>query len=122
MDRKKELKMQYKEAKIEAGIYQIKNTKNEKVFIGSTKNLKTLNGKKFELEMGACTNKSLQEEWNTYGKDAFLFEVLEILKDEEISPLGIKGDLKKLEEKWMEKMQPFGERGYHSMNSRDEKV
>ena len=43
MERKKELKQQYKETAIEAGIYQIKNTANNKVFVGSTKNFKTLN-------------------------------------------------------------------------------
>lgn len=36
MDRKKELKQLYKETKIEAGVYQIRNTVNNKVFIGST--------------------------------------------------------------------------------------
>ncbi|MEE6451177.1 GIY-YIG nuclease family protein [Gottfriedia acidiceleris] len=114
MSRKKELKMQYKETKVQAGIYQIKNIKNQKLFIVSTKNLKTINGKKFELEAGSCTNKTLQQEWNEYGKESFVFEELEILKEEDISPLGIKGDLKKLEEKWLEKLQPYGERGYHT--------
>ncbi|MEH7749426.1 GIY-YIG nuclease family protein, partial [Neobacillus drentensis] len=37
MDRKKELKQLYKETPVEAGIYQIKNTKNQKSFIASTK-------------------------------------------------------------------------------------
>jgi group I intron endonuclease len=107
------LKMQYKETKIQAGVYQIKNIQNQKIFIGSTLNLKTLNGRKFELENGSCTNKSLQQEWNKYGKEAFIFEELEVLKEDEVSALGLKGDLKKIEEKWIEKLQPFGERGYN---------
>lgn len=118
MDRKKELKMQYKETKTLAGVYQIKNLINQKVFIGSTMNFKTLNGKKFELEMGVSTNKALQNEWNEYCKDAFIIEELEILKEDEISKLGIKEDLKKLEEKWIEKLQPFGERGYNTEKSK----
>ena len=122
MSRKKELKMQYKETKVQAGIYQIKNIKNQKVFIVSTKNLKTINGKKFELEAGSCTNKTLQQEWNEYGKESFVFEELEILKEEDISPLGIKGDLKRLEEKWLEKLQPYGERGYHTNNSKGDQT
>jgi hypothetical protein len=52
MDRKKELKQLYKETTIEAGVYKIKNILNEKIFIGSTPNLKTLNGIKFMLENG----------------------------------------------------------------------
>ncbi|MEH7400188.1 GIY-YIG nuclease family protein [Gottfriedia acidiceleris] len=122
MSRKKELKMQYKETKVQAGIYQIKNVKNQKIFIVSTKNLKTINGKKFELEAGSCTNKTLQHEWNEYGKESFVFEELEILKEEDISPLGIKGDLKRLEEKWLEKLQPYGERGYHTNNSKGDQT
>ncbi|MEH7452361.1 GIY-YIG nuclease family protein [Gottfriedia acidiceleris] len=122
MSRKKELKMQYKETKVQAGIYQIKNIKNQKVFIVSTKNLKTINGKKFELEAGSCTNKALQQEWNEYGKESFVFEELEILKEEDISPLGIKGDLKRLEEKWLEKLQPYGERGYNTYSSKGDQT
>lgn len=83
MDRKKELKQLYKETPIEAGIYQIKNTKNHKIFIGSTKNLKTLNGLKFMLDTGGNRNHELQKEWLEYGKDVFEIVVLEILKKKE---------------------------------------
>ncbi|MBO0996316.1 GIY-YIG nuclease family protein [Bacillus sp. SD075] len=117
MDRKKELKQLYKETKVEAGVYQIRNTVNNKVFIGSTRNLKTLKGKQFELEMGTNTNKVLQGEWNQYGKDAFSFEVLEVLKAKETGFFDVKRELKKLEEEWMEKIQPYEERGYNRMRS-----
>jgi hypothetical protein len=80
MDRKKELKQLYKETPVEAGIYQIKNTKNLKCFIGSTKNLKTLNGVKFMLDMDGHTNKELQKEWLEYGKEAFEINVIETSK------------------------------------------
>ncbi|KOP77685.1 GIY-YIG nuclease family protein [Cytobacillus solani] len=118
MDRKKELKQQYKEIKIEAGIFQIKNTKNNKIFIGSTRNLKTLNGTKFALENGAYTNKMLQKEWSEYGKDAFEMEVLEILKEKDDLYYNEKEELEKLEEKWLNQLQPFGERGYHQDKTR----
>lgn len=114
MNRKKELKMQYKETKIQGGVYQIKNTINGKVFIGSTLNFKTLNGRKFELEMGVNTNKLLQKEWNEYGKDHFIIEELEILKVKEDQYFDAKRELKKLEDKWLNELQPYGERGYHS--------
>lgn len=118
MDRKKELKQQYKEIKIEAGIFQIKNTKNNKIFIGSTRNLKTLNGTKFALENGAYTNKMLQKEWSEYGKEAFEMEVLEILKEKDDFYYNEKEELEKLEEKWLNQLQPFGERGYHQDKTR----
>lgn len=81
MDRKKELKQQFNETPIEAGIYQIKNEKNNKVFIGRTRNLKNLNGKKFMLETNGFTpNKQLQNDWNQFGKESFTFTILEKLK------------------------------------------
>lgn len=113
MERKKELKQLYKETVIEAGVYQIKNTVNQKIFIGSTRNLKTLQGKKFELEMGTSTNRKLQKEWNQFGKDAFMFETLEVLKKKETGYFDEKNELRKLEEMWLNKLQPYGERGYN---------
>ncbi|MGG3451205.1 GIY-YIG nuclease family protein [Domibacillus aminovorans] len=115
MDRKKELKQQYKETTIEAGIYQIKNMVNGKTFIASTRNLKTLNGRKFELEAGSSTHKELQKEWNEFGKDSFEFDVLEVLKKKENGFFDEKRELEKLEEKWLEKLQPYGENGYNKV-------
>jgi len=115
MDRKEELKKLYKETKIEAGVYQIKNTKNEKVFIESTMNLKTINGKRFTLDMGSFQNKLLQNEWKEFGAEAFVFETLEILKTPEHGYFDAKDALKKLKEKWLEEVQPYGERGYNTL-------
>lgn len=80
MNRRKELVQQYMEIKTEAGIYCIRNTHNGKIFVAGTPNLKSLNGRRFELQMGTCQNQQLQREWNEYGEDAFEFEVLELLK------------------------------------------
>ncbi|WCN36505.1 GIY-YIG nuclease family protein [Aneurinibacillus uraniidurans] len=113
MERKKELKQQYKEIKVEAGVYQIKNTVNGKIFIGSSRNLKTLNGKQFQLKMGSHENRMLQKEWNEYGEDAFVFEIVEVLKKKETGYFDLKDELKKLEEKWLDTLQPFGEQGYN---------
>jgi len=113
MDRKKELKEQYRETKIIGGVYQIKNTVNQKIFVESTMNLKTINGKRFQLEMGSHRNKKLQKEWQEFGEEAFAFEVLEILEKKENDFLDPKDALKKLEEKWLDQLQPFGERGYN---------
>ncbi len=118
MDRKKELIKQYKETKTEAGVYHIKNTVNGKVFVVATPNLKTINGRLMELRMGSYTNKKLQEEWNEYGENAFVIEVLEILEEPEEGFFDKKDELKKLEKKWLKKLQPFGEKGYNKENAR----
>ena len=112
-DRKKELKQQYREMETEAGVYQIRNTANNKVFIGSTRNLKTLNGKAFQLNNGSFINRRLQEEWNSYGSQAFVFEILEILQKKPEGYFDEKSELKKLEDKWLSQIEPFGERGYN---------
>lgn len=113
MDRKKELKQQYKETKIEAGVYRIKNIKNQKILVESTMNLKTINGKRFQLEMGSHKNKRLQKEWKEFGQESFVFEVLEVLEKKEDGYFDAKEALKKLEEKWIAALQPFAERGYN---------
>jgi hypothetical protein len=112
-DRRKELIRQYKEIDTEAGIYQIKNTENNKVLVVSTPNLKTMNGKPMMLNGGGHKNKKLQEEWDKFGEGSFVFEILEVLKEKKEGYFDKMGELKSLEKKWLEKLQPFGERGYN---------
>ncbi|SFG12894.1 hypothetical protein SAMN05660649_00793 [Desulfotomaculum arcticum] len=113
MDRRKELKQQYKEMKTEGGVYQIRNTKNQKVFVAATPNFKTINGRKTMLRAGGHKNRALQDEWNQFGADAFVFEVLEVLEEKEEGYFDKADELKKLEKKWLDQLQPFGERGYN---------
>ncbi|HBV96345.1 MAG: transcriptional regulator [Peptococcaceae bacterium BICA1-7] len=113
MDRKKELKQQYKEMKTEGGVYQIRNTRNNKVFVAATPNFKTLNGRRGMLVGGVHKNRALQEEWNQLGGEVFVFEVLEVLEEKEEGFFDRADELKKLEKKWLDKLQPYGERGYH---------
>ncbi|MGZ8883253.1 MAG: GIY-YIG nuclease family protein, partial [Nitrososphaeraceae archaeon] len=94
-------------------VYQIKNTKNQKIFVASTVNLKTMNGKRMMLDGGVHKNKKLQEEWNKFGEEAFVLEVLEVLKEKEEGYFDKKVELKELEKKWLEKLQPYDDRGYN---------
>ena len=72
---------EYKERKKSAGIFQIKNTENNKVLLGSSLNLDgPLNRHKFLLTTGSHPNKLLQKEWNEYGSDKFIFEILEVVE------------------------------------------
>ena len=115
MDRKKELKQEYKEIKIEGGIYVITNKQNGKKFVASTPNFKTLNGAKFTLDNGLHTNKELQKDWKQYGKDNFDIEHVEIVKKEESENRVNKKELEKLLVKWLDELKPYGENGYHSL-------
>lgn len=113
MDRRKELTREYKEKSLESGIYQIHNTINDKKLIVAATDLKTINGKRFQLQMGGHMNKELQADWNKYGETAFEFEVLEKLKEQHDPAFDKKTALKALEKKWLEKLQPFDEQGYN---------
>jgi hypothetical protein len=113
-DTKRELKRQYKERVKTAGVFQVKNTANGRMLLGSSLNLDgPLNGHKFMLTIGTHRNEALQKDWNTYGSDKFVFEVLEVVKVKDDPHFNVEDELTLLEEIWVEKLQPFGERGYN---------
>jgi hypothetical protein len=110
----KELKRQYKEAPKEAGIFRITNTSNGKIYLGSSRNLHgPLNKHAFMLKMGSHINKALQADWKQYGADAFVFEIVEKVKPSGDPAFKIEDELELLEQIWIEKEEPFGERGYN---------
>ena len=111
---RKALVREYKNTPREMGIYRIKNIVNGKVLIGSSKNLVgILNRFRSELKLGGCRNESLQTEWNQLGSDAFEFEVLEVLEPIDDPAYDPEEDLKFLEIYWIEKLMPYGDRGYN---------
>lgn len=118
MNRKQELKQMYKEVEIDSGVYQIKNKQNDKIFVASTNNLKTINGRKFMLQQGSHPNRELQKDWDQYGPEAFEFEVLEKLEKKDHPFFDAKDALEKLEDKWMKELAPYGDRGYHQEKNR----
>lgn len=101
---KKGLINEYKQQEIEMGIIQIYNTITGYSFIDICKNLyKPFEGIKFQLNMGGrFKSKMLQEEWNRYGEDAFIFKVVEKIKAQEGSTEKEKlDDLKELLQMWI---------------------
>jgi len=61
-----------------SGIYQIRNIINNKVYIGSTSKFKSRKASHFgHLRFGDHSNKYLQNAWNKYGEEKFVFEILE---------------------------------------------
>lgn len=112
---RQEIKREYKERKKPAGIFQIKNTANGKILLGSSLNLEgPLNGHKFMLQIGNHRNAALQKEWNEYGADKFVFEILEVVKVKDDSNFNLEDELTLLEQIWLEKLQPFGDKGYNT--------
>lgn len=106
VDRKKELKLQYKQMRPPMGIFIIKSKAGKKCYIEATNNLKgVINGAKFKLEAGAHPNRELQKEWNESGSGNFTIEILENLeyhKDE--SKTDYSDELTLLQMTWEEKL------------------
>jgi len=124
MDRKKELKVGYKQTLQKMGVYQILNLANEKVLVGSTFNLDgILNRHKFELKMGGHKNKGLQKDWNELGSENFAFEILEELFPRENPDYNYQEDLECLEDLWLEKLTPYDNKGYNERKkTREERL
>lgn len=116
MINKSDIKKNYKQSLQPMGIYQIKNLVNNKILIGRSENLPgRINRFKFSLKYGAESNKELMTDYLKYGENNFSFEILDLLKPKEDPAYDYREDLKILEEMWIEKLQPFGERGYNKV-------
>lgn len=88
-----------------SGIYRITCTANEKIYIGSSTNLyQRWNEHKNCLTRKEHHNPKLQAAWNKYGKEAFTFEVLELV---------LPAFLLEREQYWLDKIKPYDKRGFN---------
>ncbi|HEV7518499.1 MAG TPA: GIY-YIG nuclease family protein [Thermoanaerobaculia bacterium] len=111
---KREAKREYKEAKIAAGVYRVHNTADDRSLVGASVNVNAiLNRHRAGLRMGAHENKDLQSDWNRLGETSFAFEVLDTLTGEDKPGFDVKRELATLEQLWLERFEPYGERGYN---------
>ena len=122
--KKKERKREYILSPRPIGVFQIRNIVNEKVFLGSSLNLTGIfNRHQFQLRTGNHPNKGLQADWNQYGSDNFVFEILDELTPMEDPAYDYTSDLAFLEDWWLEKMKPYADRGYNERKmSKEEKL
>lgn len=114
MDRRRELKLAYKQNPPPMGVFQLKNSISGKIFIGSSMDLPGKNNSLlFQLKTKSHYIKALQEDWNLHGPDAFTFEILETLKTDELPKAAWRDALQALEKKWLNDLKPYDERGYN---------
>jgi len=106
------------------GIYQIRNIVNDKVLVGATLNLPGIfNRYRLQLKAGSHQNKRLQAEWNEFGSESFVFEILDELTPGTDPAQDYREDLAFLENLWLEKLEPYGDRGYNEKKKgREEKL
>ena len=66
-----------------------------------------------KTQKGAHPNRELQSDWNRLGEGVFVFEVLDTLKPSDQPGWDPAGDLRVLEEMWLEKLSPYPPKGYN---------
>ena len=81
--RRKDLVREFKEQKPRPGIFAVRCTATNEVWVGKVPNLdKKQSGLWFQLRTGGFPNRAMQAAWNNHGEGAFEFEVLEEINDE----------------------------------------
>jgi hypothetical protein len=111
---KKQLKKTYQQEPRAIGILLIRNNLTDKVFLAAGQDLNGLvNRHRFQLEHGNHPNKELQADWNSLGSQNFAFEIVDELRSSSDVNFDYRSEAKALEELWLDKVKPFGERGYN---------
>lgn len=121
---KKDVKREYKQNLRPMGVFQIRNTINNKILLGSTMNLDgVFNKNQFQLKAGNHPSKSLQNDWENFGAENFAFEILEEVFPRANPDYDYKADLEVLEDLWLEKLEPYGDKGYNGRKkTREERL
>jgi hypothetical protein len=108
--RRKELVDEYKLNQPRAGVFRIVNTSNNRVLVGSTVNLASMESKmRFARSTGSMSalHLRLKEEGRQFGIEAFELEILEVLETKPETTSGqVRQDLAVLESLWREKQDP----------------
>jgi len=88
-----------------SGIYKITCIANKRIYIGSAVNLHVRKNSHFSaLQRNEHGNPKMQNAWNKYGEQAFIFEVLEY-----VLPMSLTAR----EQYWFEKLKPFDRKGFN---------
>src|SRR5260221_4464131 len=88
-----------------SSIYKITCTANKRIYIGSAVNLRKRKSEHLScLQQNKHGNPYMQNAWNKYGEQSFIFEVLEFVLP--ISRLA-------REQYWLNKLKPFGRKGFN---------
>ena len=118
MDRKAMLR-QYKETPRPAGVFAVRNTREDRMLVGTSPDLPgMLNRQRFQLEMGSHPDKALQADWNRLGPDVFVFEVLDELEHRDDGADKLNEELAVLRDEWVERLSAEGRSHYPSATKR----
>jgi len=106
---KKQISKDYKQQKQPAGIYCIYNKADNKMYIGTSKNLPAVIRRfEFTLQMGSFPYQDLIDDYKNHGKDNFEVKILDELELKNETEKEITVELNELEELWIEKLKEEG--------------
>lgn len=111
---KKQLIKDYKQQKQPAGIYAVHNKTENKMFIGTSKNLPAvLRRFDFTLKMGSFPYAELVEDYKKLGSENFEIKIIDELDINKETEKDINAELNSLEELWIEKLKSEGVKFYN---------
>jgi len=110
---RKELIRDYKQTPRPAGVYRVRHLSSGRALVGSSPDAPAmLNRIRAQLRMHGHPNRRLQEDWESDGPTAFVFEVLDLLPPSENPESDPADDLETLEALWREKLGLSGQDKY----------
>jgi hypothetical protein len=106
---KKQISNDYKQQKQPAGIYAVHNKVDNKMYIGTSKNLPAVIRRfEFTLQMESFPYQELIDDYKKLGKNNFEIKILDELELKNETDKEITSELNSLEELWIEKLKIEG--------------
>jgi hypothetical protein len=107
---RREIIKEYKSSLRPMGIVQVKNIRNNRVYLAASANTAgTINSIRFQLKMGTfLPSPALARDWKEMGEESFVIEVIDELKPVDDPAYDYRDDLKALAAMWLEKLNPTG--------------
>jgi len=92
----------YKEKKARPGVYAVRCAASGEVWVAGAANVDSQQTRHwFSLRMGGHMNKAMQAAWTAHGEAGMAFEVLEVIDDADMTPLGRADAIKARERHWL---------------------
>jgi len=106
---KKQLTKDYKQQKQPAGVYAVHNKVDNKMYIGTSKNLPAVVRRfEFTLQMESFPYQNLIDDYKKLGREKFEIKILDELELKNETEKEIDIELNYLEELWIEKLKSEG--------------
>lgn len=113
-ERRKALVDAYRRTPKDMGVYAIRNTVSGKLYVAASRDLRArINRHRMDLKTRSERVAGLQDDWNRLGAEAFEFEILDRLEPLDDPAYDPGEDLEVLEQLWLDKLKPYGDRGYN---------